>query len=218
MSVDDELVGDVARYYADKVRRHGATHRGVDWNSTESQELRFDRLLSLVDRDASRFTINDFGCGYGGLATWLSEHGYDAEYVGFDVAPEMITASQELEFDLPSTKFTHELNDLDVADYTVASGVFNVRLHASDDEWLRHVHGTIAQLASLSRHGMSFNMLTSWSDGDRMRDYLYYADPARMFDHCKSVHSRHVSLLHDYGLWEFTIVVRFDQAHTRSIS
>jgi hypothetical protein len=28
------------------------------------------------------------------------------------------------------------------------------------------------------------------------------------FDHCKRNFSRQVALLHDYGLWEFTILVR----------
>ena len=43
---------------------------------------------------------------------------------------------------------------------------------------------------------------------DRMRDDLYYADPGFVFDHCKRRYSRHVALLHDYGLWEFTVLVR----------
>ena len=36
-----------ARYYADRLEQFGATPRGVDWNSAESQELRFGRLLEL---------------------------------------------------------------------------------------------------------------------------------------------------------------------------
>ena len=44
---------------------------------------------------------------------------------------------------------------------------------------------------------------------ERMRPDLYYADPCRLFDHCKRRYSRHVALLHDYGLYEFTILVRY---------
>ena len=47
-----------------------------------------------------------------------------------------------------------------------------------------------------------------YSDPERMRAHLYYADPCRLFDHCKRRYSRHVALLHDYGLYEFTILVR----------
>ena len=41
-----------------------------------------------------------------------------------------------------------------------------------------------------------------------MRGHLYYADPASVFDLCMRRYSRHVALLHDYGLYEFTILVR----------
>ena len=32
---DDALIGGVGRYYSEKVAEHGATPRGVDWNSAE---------------------------------------------------------------------------------------------------------------------------------------------------------------------------------------
>jgi hypothetical protein len=41
-----------------------------------------------------------------------------------------------------------------------------------------------------------------------MRDYLYYPDPCRVFDYCKTHIAREVALLHDYGLFAFTIIVR----------
>ena len=61
-----------------------------------------------------------------------------------------------------------------------------------------------------SRRGFAFNLLTSYSDVDRRRPDLYYADPLAYFDHCKRTFSRNVALLHDYGEWEFTILVRLD--------
>jgi hypothetical protein len=41
-----------------------------------------------------------------------------------------------------------------------------------------------------------------------MRANLYYADPLYLFDHCRVHYSKWVALLHDYGLYEFTVVVR----------
>src|SRR5688572_3486190 len=38
----------IARYYAAALATHGPTPRGVDWNSAESQELRFTQLLTVV--------------------------------------------------------------------------------------------------------------------------------------------------------------------------
>ncbi len=56
-----------------------------------------------------------------------------------------------------------------------------------------------------------FNCLTSYSDPEKKRDELYYADPCALFDMCKRRYSRQVALLHDYGLYEFTILVRSDK-------
>jgi len=58
--------------------------------------------------------------------------------------------------------------------------------------------------------GMAFNMLTKYSDADRMRPDLYYADPLFFFDYCKRNFAKNVALLHDYHLYDFTIIVRKD--------
>ncbi len=55
---------------------------------------------------------------------------------------------------------------------------------------------------------MAFNLLTSYSDKDMMRPDLYYGDPLFYFDYCKRNFSQNVALLHDYGLFEFTILVK----------
>jgi hypothetical protein len=67
---------------------------------------------------------------------------------------------------------------------------------------------TIADLASLGTRGFAFNALTAYSDADRQRPDLYYADPLELFGHCRTF-SRFVALLHDYPLYEFTLLVRY---------
>jgi hypothetical protein len=63
-------------------------------------------------------------------------------------------------------------------------------------------------MATLSRKGFAFNALSLYSDPEKRRPDLYYADPLALFDHCQRHFSRYVSLLHDYPLYEFTILVR----------
>jgi hypothetical protein len=70
------------------------------------------------------------------------------------------------------------------------------------------VHATLDVLDRASIRGFAFNSLTAYSDADRMRPHLYYPDPCELFDLCKRRYSRNVALLHDYGLYEFTILVR----------
>lgn len=197
----------VARYYAEKLRAHGTTARGVDWNSADSQDRRFTELLRVVggDRDAS---INDYGCGYGALAARLRGDGHRGPYRGYDVAPEMVAAAEGPAGVLDDCRFTSDAGELTVADYTLASGIFNVRLAASMDAWEQHVRDTIGRLADLSLRGFAFNMLTSHADADRMRDDLYYADPAEWLTYCLRRFPRSVALLHDYQLYEFTMLVR----------
>src|SRR5690606_24037099 len=98
--------------------------------------------------------------------------------------------------------FTSDATSLSCAEYCLASGIFNVRLGFEKDAWEEYVFDNIVKLADLATKGFAFNMLTSYSDPERMRSDLYYADPCKIFDHCKLKFSRHVALLHDYGLYE----------------
>ena len=41
-----------------------------------------------------------------------------------------------------------------------------------------------------------------------MRPDLYYADPCFLFDYCKTHFSKDVAILHDYGMYDFTLIVR----------
>ena len=77
-----------------------------------------------------------------------------------------------------------------MADYGIASGIFNVRLERSDVEWRDYLETTLNVLDRTSHLGFAFNCLTSYSDTDKMRDYLYYADPCALFDLCKRRYSR----------------------------
>jgi len=202
----DGLRGSVSSYYAERLRQHGATPAGVDWGSAESQLLRFAQLLKLIEWDGAP-TLLDYGCGYGALAQKLCRTDEDFTYTGFDLAGEMIAAARAHVADTRCT-FTSMESELRLEDYTVASGIFNVKLQAGDAVWHDYVVATLDHIASLSRRGFAFNMLTRYADPHLMRDDLYYADPGRYFQLCKERYSREVALLHDYELYDFTFLVR----------
>jgi hypothetical protein len=199
----------VERYYTGRFAEHGASARGVDWNSAESQELRLRQVLKVCDA-RRRFTLNDYGCGYGALVPILECLGMDADYCGFDLSEPMLGYARRTYERAPRVTFVDRQDLLAVADYTVASGVFNVRLDVTIADWERYVHSTIGVLARLSSVGFAFNMLTSYADTDKMRPDLYYGDPRVYFDICKR-YARNVALLHDYDLYEFTMIVRCDE-------
>lgn len=206
--MSDALLTQVAAYYGQKLAAHGPTPAGVDWRSEESQTLRFRQLTAICDGHGP-FSVIDYGCGYGELARYLRQTGLLRQYVGYDIVPEMVAAATGLHGDR-ACRFTSRREELQPADFTLASGVFNVKLEAADEEWTEYVLRTIREMASLSRYGFAFNALTTASDPERRRADLYYADPRRLFDFCQRQISRFVTLVHDYPLWEFTIRVRLD--------
>lgn len=204
----DGILGGVRSYYTAKVEQHGATPAGVDWNSLESQLLRFDQLLCIV-RDWDRpFSLADLGCGYGQLYDHVRPRARQFRYHGYDLSEAMVRKARELHADSVDASFTVSDRPTEAADYVVASGIFNVRLSVAEPEWKDFVLDTLAVLDAAATRGFSFNCLTSYSDASRMRADLYYANPAEIFDHCKQRFSRNVALLHDYGLYEFTVLVR----------
>lgn len=203
------LLAGVANYYSTKLTEHGQTARGVDWNGEESQELRFQQLCKVIDQDMD-FSVNDLGSGYGALYEYLRDRYQQYTYHGFDVSEDMIKAAKKRNGQAVNANFTVAAEPKGSADYGIASGIFNVRLELTDRHWSQHLEATLDVLNRTSRKGFAFNCLTSYSDVDKMRDYLYYADPCVVFDLCKRRYSRQVALLHDYGLYEFTILVRKD--------
>jgi SAM-dependent methyltransferase len=202
----DSITERVGRYYSGRLHEHGATARGADWNSEDSQRLRFAQLARVLP-EGERFSLLDYGCGYGALIPFLEERGFDFEFQGYDVSADMIARARQ-DHQRAGDRFTTSLEEVKPADFVLASGIFNVKLETPVEEWTRYVLHTLETLDSLGRRGIAFNMLTSYSDEDRMRADLFYGDPRFFFDHCKRTFSKQVALLHDYGLYEFTILVR----------
>ncbi|WNV05379.1 class I SAM-dependent methyltransferase [Candidatus Methylospira mobilis] len=202
-------LADVADYYTDTLNRHGPSARGVDWNGEESQNLRFTQLARLINTSAAdAFSVNDLGCGYGALLNFLIAQYPAVRYQGYDISAKMIEAAQTRHASAGAARFFHASKPGQRADYSFASGIFNVRLDHPDSEWRDHVLQTLDVLDRSSSRGFAFNCLTSYSDSGKMRPYLYYADPCDLFAHCKRAYARDVALLHDYGLYEFTLLVR----------
>jgi SAM-dependent methyltransferase len=207
----DAILQSVCDYYNEKITVHGPTHRGVDWNSPESQELRFRQLLKVTANVAS-YSILDYGCGYGALLEYISRDqlyvAKDCRYLGFDVSLAMIEAAKRRHRENSFASFRTDLESTLKCDFAVASGIFNVKGDTHENDWHDYVWDTIRQIDELSEHGFAFNMLTSYADVEYMQEHLYYANPGYWFDKCMTHYSRQVALCHDYGLYEFTIVVQ----------
>jgi hypothetical protein len=139
---------------------------------------------------------------------YLRGLGHRLRYVGYDIAEPMVEKGREMHPGDPNCVFAARIEDVPVLDYAVVSGTFNMKLDADHDVWTKIVIESLEQMNACAAKGLAFNMLTKYSDADKMRPDLYYADPLFFFDFCKRNFSRNVALLHDYELYDFTILVR----------
>jgi SAM-dependent methyltransferase len=207
----DETQKKLNDYFSEKLETFGATPKGVDYNGPDAQERRFEQLAKVID-PSQPFTVIDYGSGYGGMFDFLQKKGWQFEYYGIDLIEKMVIAGRETHQAFPNAHFTTKEHELPMVDYLLAGAIFNIKLEASYVDWQDFVVATLDRMNALCSKGFSFNMLTKYSDVDRMaqRPDLFYGDPLFFFDVCKRNFSRNVALLHDYGLYDFTILVRKD--------
>tara|TARA_B100000787_G_scaffold167279_1_gene153761 strand:+ start:460 stop:1089 length:630 start_codon:yes stop_codon:yes gene_type:complete len=205
----NKIIKDTASYFSLKINNYKDVPLGVDWNSIDAQEIRQDQVLKILST-SKKFSINDIGCGYAHLFDYLKIKKYsDFKYYGIDISPHMIRQAEKRNKNTDiNLRLINSINEIDIADYSVASGLFNMKQSIPNNEWQAYITECLVQINKKSEKGFSFNMLTSYADKKLMRPDLYYGDPLFYFDFCKKNFSNNISLLHDYGLYDFTILVR----------
>jgi SAM-dependent methyltransferase len=196
-------------YFEGKIAEHGPVPQGVDYNGPQAQSVRFEQLTRIID-PSRHFSVIDYGCGYGALLAHLRARGWDFTYWGYDELDAMVLAARKAFGESEKVNFTTDLADVPECDYLIAGSIFNIKFDVTDDTWREHTLTVLRQMNSLCTRALSFNILTSYSDPERMalRPDLYFADPLFYFNFCKRNLAPDVALLHDYGLYDFTILAR----------
>ena len=206
-----KIQDEMNRFYKTTIEKEASNAEKVNWKNEYAQRIRFAQLIRLLpDNKTQAFKVADLGCGLGDLSKFISESGYDNfSYIGYDISPEMIlSAKNTFETEKISFRLTENSQQTEKSDYYLASGIFNKKLDTKEYEWIAYILETLQNMHEKSEKGFAFNMLTSYSDADKQRADLYYANPAYFFDYCKRNFSRNVALLHDYNEYDFTILVR----------
>ncbi|MEA2193570.1 MAG: hypothetical protein QOG42_4 [Solirubrobacteraceae bacterium] len=206
-----DALAEVEQLYTDGLERYGTSPRSVGWKDLSGQRLRFAKLAQLLpSRPGDAVTVNDLGCGYGSLLSFLDERPATrpATYYGYDISEPMLDRAREAADE--RAQFVHAAEPTFTADYSFASGPFNVKGASTDAAWEAHVRQLVLRLAERSRLGFAFNLLTTFVDF--RQENLFYADPCAFFAFCKREISPYVTLLHDYPLYEWTLLVRHRDA------
>ena len=204
----DDVYRQIAQYYTQKVRRYGPTPLGVDWSCVPTQALRFRKLLALCNFDAP-FSLNDIGCGYGALLDYLALYHPQSsiDYLGIDLSSAMVRhAEKRWAGDL--IQFHYGGESPRPADYSIASGIFNVMLDQPIPIWERHIETTLIHLRATSSKGFAVNFVHQPDAGVRAKAGLYCADPMQWIDFCEKSLGSEVHLIDDYGMSEFTLLIR----------
>lgn len=203
----EQLRASVEAYYTRKVRTFGATPLGVDWPSTPSLELRLVQLLKVCDF-STPFSLNDLGCGYAAALDLIGTRwpANQVDYLGVDLSADMIAHARRRWHHRPGADFIVGRECGRAADYSIASGVFNVRLDHSAQLWTAHIRIMLTDLQRSSRKGFAVNfMLPAAVIGV---PELYGSLPDPWVAYCETVLGRPVELVQGYGLPEYTLLVR----------
>lgn len=205
-----EVLQMVEGYYASKLARFGATPMGVDWSCTATQELRFVKLLRICESQGA-ITLNDFGCGYGALLDFIkrTHKPHAINYLGLDVSSDMISRARAL---WPSSKDARFLIGAEVdriADYSVASGIFNVKLLIPRAKWEEFIRHTLNNIHRSSQRGFAVNFLRLLPNHTDTPPELYRSTADVWVDYCRTQYRAEVEVLEHHANREFTLLVRY---------
>ncbi|WP_422284038.1 class I SAM-dependent methyltransferase [Bradyrhizobium sp.] len=207
------MYADVAAYYSACVARHGATPLGVDWSCQATQMLRFVQLLKICDFSAP-FTLNDIGCGYGALAAFLAMRYPKSkiDYLGVDLSRAMVSRARR-RFSGPDRRFVVGKASPRIADYSLASGIMNVNCGHSRTTWEGYIATILRQMRRNSRRGFGVNFVVDAArrSAEPLPDTLYRTSPQPWIRFCERELGCSVETIDDYGMKEFTLLVRCNQ-------
>nr|WP_321267018.1 class I SAM-dependent methyltransferase [uncultured Sulfurimonas sp.] len=117
---------DNKRFYTSAINKYGVSAKGVNWNSKESQNIRFKIILEMLPQDMSSFTLVDAGCGFGDFYLYAQKQDRLAkEYIGIDSLVDMHSIASKrtgckiLIADICKDKIPN-------ASYYICSGAMNV--------------------------------------------------------------------------------------------
>lgn len=202
---------DLKTYYEECLKKHGATHEGVDWPNMEDLTTRFDVMTQWMDLSGAQGPVDilDVGCGPGFYLDYLKQRHdtYAFRYQGVDISPAMIKAAQQRH---PGQRFeardliTTPLSDNSI-DYATFNGVFTVRNTISEADMTDFAASLLSAVFPACRKGIAVNFMAPHADWyDESLFYLGFDAAAKLL---KTRLSRHFTFRTDYGLWEYTAYI-----------
>ena len=202
-------------YFEGLLAEHGPNYKALDWNSTDSQRLRFKILkeVFLYGKKSVNLSVLDVGCGFGDLYGYFKADGllnkHRISYTGYDIAPRILAVAKkkypEARFELKDILADHHVPK---HDYLFCSGIFNIRT-TERDEHVDFVKEMLFRMYDLCGCGLAVNFLSEGgmpiSDPDDLNSGRYfYFQPEEIISVCRFVGSRFM-VRHEYHPGDFTV-------------
>ena len=186
----DMLRGQARDYYETKLRTHGPTPAGVDWNSARVAGAALRAARTPVARRHRRPVDPRLRLRLRRARRLPAGAGHRGAYVGFDVSEAMIEAARAHAASLPACR-VHRRSSATGAG-RLRGRQRRLQRQAGRTPMTRGAttSGDRGRLAALGTRGFAFNVLTAYSDADkRRRGSLLRRPAASSFDRCKRRYS-----------------------------
>ena len=200
----------IVRHYDECLRKHGATPAGVDWPSATDLATRFGVMLELLSDAGERPELLDLGCGPGLILDYLAATGKidRVRYRGIDLSTEMIEMARTR---WPQHDFScHDIVASPLAeqsvDVVIMNGVLTERVALDVATMTALAESLVAAAFRAARVGVVFNVMNAHVDWQR--DDLFHWPFDALAGFLSREVSRHYTFRADYGLYEYTCVVR----------
>lgn len=187
--------------FAKRYELHGYSPLSLGWDSTQSQQVRFRKLISAINLDSK--SILDIGCGFGDLCSFLTSEGIAYKtYLGWDIVDSFIFEARN-RFGQPRNSF--ELCDITsfeyflepVADIAVMLGLLNWNL-GSKELNIEYTQKMIQRAFDLAKECCAVDFLSSHlSPFYPAESNVFYHDPSEVIQIASSL-TLNFSILHDY--------------------
>ena len=143
---------DNEQFYKSAIEMYGISAKGVNWHSKQSQEIRFDIILSMLPYKIEDFSIVDAGCGFGDFYLYAKKKKRNPKnYIGIDTVTDMYSiASQRTGCEIIIADICKD--ELPTASYYICSGAMNVLNNFETYLFMRKCY-------EVSEYGFIFNIL-----------------------------------------------------------
>ena len=165
----------IINFYKKNLKLHGNTNKGLAWESSKKNELRYKTLLKIIFKEKFKknFKILDFGCGISGFYLFLKKKINDFNYTGIDTSQQVIKYCKN--------KFkTNKYYCLDILednknigkfDITILNGIFTIKNNLNDKNMYSYIFKVLKLLKKKTKKIIIVNFMTDKPEWKNKRNF-----------------------------------------------